>query len=47
MKIVWVRTALHEDVLEELKRKTGKRTTKDALAEAVEHYLKCPFTDRW
>ena len=43
-KIVHAQTVLPEDVLEELKKKTGKMTTKDALAEAVEHYLTCPYT---
>lgn len=44
VKIVHAQTVLPEDVLEELKRKTGEHTTKDALARAVEHYLKCPYT---
>jgi len=43
-KIVHAQTVLPEDVLEELKRKTGEMTTKDALAKAVEHYLTCPYT---
>ncbi len=43
-KIVHAQTVLPEDVLKELKKKTGESTTKDALAKAVEHYLKCPYT---
>ncbi len=42
-KIVHAQTVLPEDVLEQLKKKTGESTTKDALAKAVEHYLKCPY----
>ena len=43
-KIVHAQTVLPEDVLKELKKKTGQSTTKDALAVAVEHYLECPYT---
>ncbi len=43
-KIIHAQTVLPEDVLEELKKKTGEVTTKDALAKAVEHYLVCPYT---
>ena len=38
-KIVHVQTILFEDELVALKVKTGKSTTKDALAKAVEYYL--------
>ncbi|GEM_PF-450334 len=41
-RILIVQTKLSEDVIEELKRKTGERTIKDALAKAVYHYLSCP-----
>ncbi len=44
VKIVHAQTVLPEDVLEELKKKTGESATKDAIAKAVEHYLKCPYT---
>ncbi len=44
VKIVHAQTVLPEDVLRELKKKTGESATKDALAKAVEHYLKCPYT---
>ncbi|MEM0302854.1 MAG: DUF5371 family protein [Archaeoglobaceae archaeon] len=43
-KIVHAQTVLPEDVLEELKKKTGENATKDAIAKAVEHYLACPYT---
>jgi len=43
-KIVHAQTVLPENVLEELKRKTGESATKDAIAKAVEHYLICPYT---
>jgi len=45
VKIVHAQTVLPEDTLKELKRKTGESTTKDAIAKAIEHYLKCPYTD--
>lgn len=41
-KIVYVQTVLNEEELEELKKKTGEHTTKEALRKAVEHYLSCP-----
>lgn len=44
VKIVHAQTVLPENVLEELKRKTGETATKDAIAKAVEHYLMCPYT---
>uniref|UniRef100_A0A7J2TJ11 DUF5371 domain-containing protein n=1 Tax=Archaeoglobus fulgidus TaxID=2234 RepID=A0A7J2TJ11_ARCFL len=44
VKIVHAQTVLPENVLEELKKKTGEVATKDALAKAVEHYLVCPYT---
>ncbi|MCS7131017.1 MAG: DUF5371 domain-containing protein [Archaeoglobaceae archaeon] len=43
-KIVHAQTVLPENVLEELKKKTGENATKDAIAKAVEHYLICPYT---
>ncbi|MET1124869.1 MAG: DUF5371 family protein [Archaeoglobaceae archaeon] len=44
MKIVHAQTVLPVEVLEELKKKTGESATKDAIAKAVEHYLRCPYT---
>lgn len=43
-KKVVVTTPIAAEVLEELKYRTGKSTTKRALAEAVNHYLMCPFS---
>jgi len=44
MKIVHVQTVLTEETLEKLKEKSGERTTKDALNQAVEHYLRCDLS---
>lgn len=44
-KYFHVQTVLPSDTFDELKRKTGEKTTKDALMKAIEHYLFCPFTD--
>jgi hypothetical protein len=38
-----VQTLLPDHVLRELKKKTGERYTKDALAKAIFHYLECPY----
>jgi len=46
MKLLHVQTILKEEDLEALKKKSGHRTTKDALYEAVMHYLKCPFAGK-
>ena len=46
MKIVHAQTVLPEEELEELKRKTGEKATKDAIAKAIEHYLQCPYTHK-
>ena len=40
-KIIIGTTKLPEDVIEELKKKTGEKTIKDALAKAIDHYLMC------
>jgi rRNA-processing protein FCF1 len=45
MKIVHAQTVLPEHVLEELKKKSGEDATKEAIAKAVEHYLKCSYTE--
>ncbi|RLI72598.1 hypothetical protein DRO97_08750 [Archaeoglobales archaeon] len=37
-----VQVVLEEEVIKELKEKTGEKTTKDALLKAVLHYLDCP-----
>ncbi len=39
-----------EDDLVLLKKKTGEKNTKDALAKALAHYLECEYTqesDMW
>ena len=46
MKLLHVQTILKEEDLEALKKKSGHRTTKDALYEAVMHYLTCPFAGK-
>jgi hypothetical protein len=40
-KLVYAQTVLHEETIRELKIKTGKVRTEEALAEAVKHYLGC------
>ncbi len=42
-KVVFAQAPVLEWKLEELKRLSGKKTTKDALNEAIDHYLTCPF----
>ena len=44
-KLVIVQTKLPEDVLAELKKKTGEKTTKEALAKAIDHYLECKHVE--
>ncbi len=43
-KIVHAQTVLPSEMLEELKKKTGESSTKDAIYKAIEHYLACPYT---
>lgn len=38
-------TVLFEDDLEELKKRTGKAATSEAIAEAVYHYLECEWRE--
>jgi len=45
-RIVHAQTVLPEDILKQLKKKTGESAPKDALAKAVEHYLTCPYAGR-
>ncbi len=35
---------LSEEMLNELKRKTGDKATKDSIATAVDHFLRCSYT---
>ncbi len=44
-QIVHAQTVLNEDTLKDLKKKTGENATKDAIATAVDHYLRCSYTN--
>ena len=49
-KIMHAQMVIMEDDLVLLKKKTGEKNTKDALAKAVAHYLECEYTqesDMW
>ena len=39
-KIIHIQTMIFEEELSELKKKTGKEQTQDALSDAVHYYLK-------
>ncbi len=45
-KLLIVQTRISQEKLEMLKNKTGKSTVKEALSEAVYHYLYCPLANR-
>ena len=45
-KIIIVQTKLPEDILEELKKKTGESTTKEALSKAINHYINCFMAEK-
>lgn len=45
-KIIIVQTKLPEGILEELKKKTGESTTKEALAKAINHYINCFMAEK-
>lgn len=45
VKIVHAQTVLAEESLNELKKKTGENATKDAISVAVNHYLRCSYTN--
>lgn len=38
---IYINIDLQEDKIQELKKKTEEKTTKDALVKAVDHYLCC------
>lgn len=40
-RCIYVNVDLAEETLKRLKEKTGVSTTKDALSEAITHYLDC------
>ena len=45
VKLVYVQTVLTEEELEQLLKKTKCSNKKDALREAVLHYLECEEVD--
>lgn len=40
-KPIFVQVKIPEEALKELKRKSGESTNKEALSEAIEHYINC------
>lgn len=40
-RYIYVNVELAEENLKRLKEKSGVETTKDALSEAIKHYLEC------
>lgn len=44
-KIIHAQTELPPEVVAALKYKTGEPSVKDAIYEAVQHYLKCEYID--
>jgi len=46
MRIIYVGAPLTEEEIEKLLKKTGATSKKDALREAVEHYLECPYVKK-
>ncbi|ADB58445.1 DUF5371 family protein [Archaeoglobus profundus] len=42
MKLKIVQVPLPLEIVEELKARSGRNTIKDALSEAVYHYISCP-----
>jgi len=47
MKLKHYQTVLFEDILQELKKKAGTKSTEEALRKAVYHYLTCEHTDEY
>lgn len=45
VKIVHAQTVLEDESLNELKKKTGENATKNAISVAVNHYLRCSYTN--
>lgn len=43
-KLVHVQTIIEEELLIELKVRTGEHSTKDAVSKAIHHYLECKDT---
>jgi len=46
VKLKIVQVPLPLEIVEELKVKSGKNTIKDALSEAVYHYINCPYAEK-
>lgn len=46
MKFRIVQVPLPIEIVEELKAKSGKETIKDALSEAVHHFIDCPLANK-
>jgi len=46
MRIVYVGVPLTEEEIEKLLKKSGCDNKKDAVREAVEHYLECPYVKK-
>ncbi len=46
MKFRIVQVPLPIEIVEELKAKSGKETIKDALSEAVYHFIDCPLANK-
>lgn len=40
------RISIFESDLEELKKKTGESTNREAINKAINHYIYCPFRDK-
>jgi|Deesub1362B_J571_1020462.scaffolds.fasta_scaffold00799_14 hypothetical protein len=45
-KLVTVTTRISDEMLKELKKKTGEDTNKEALAKAIYHYIVCPEAEK-
>lgn len=46
MKLKIVQVPLPIEIVEILKDKSGRETIKDALSDAVYHYINCPLANR-
>ncbi|MFO7968191.1 MAG: DUF5371 family protein [Archaeoglobaceae archaeon] len=45
-KLIFVQVKIPEEILERLKRKTEESTTKEALSEAINHYINCFMAEK-
>jgi len=46
-RLIHCQTVMEEERLGELKRKTGENSTKDALLKAIQHYLRCYYSNNY